>query len=1600
MDILQLFNRPTADITNPTNVTSRPSLSFDVHERLYCTLGEVCKVMDVDDKIVESFTSSDGLPFVAIATPTETSDAQVRRRFVCATTKAIHIYKQHDPDEPPSLALKKIPLATINVVGAVPVSQRILSVTLFGPNQEHVALLTTQSKGCVVVYLDLMRQTNMHPGTPDHCWGTRAELGQPTILCGSSFEQEIIIVNPEKCQFVCYDVKGTMLSTWLEYGGKNKEIVVTAATVDDGNRLNVAFHEHGKDHVDIYGTSRKKHDRLIGKTSGNGNGSEGASKYQQLWRFQDDGLAPFGKIAALCVGGANNVVVLDDRINIPFPNCISWDEDMIESKLVSLQKEENNLNSVKISDEMYGFQPSNTVIVWPEDGRSGGTPYSMSTAAAAAASSSSTSLARSFIQPWREGLLRARSKTTNAIVVSVRAVRLRLTDGMTRVFTSPFSSLSDHDPLPLAVALSSRLCRDDGEATEWRTTSYVRRTEEMFSADALFDFSKCGDLVFDEDEVVSGVGYVVQVEVRGRSGMESGLLGGAVLPGTCVDVKFPTSDGYQQYDVETDPVMFQESLRVEPHVVTVLMEMYVEPSVLSIQNAAEIEEGEGYSSPSSPKIIGAKGASDAAAAVKEVEGEEKDGESDAGKTSRSSPVVERVDTPTILFGRRDIHNEEEKKDEEIKKITPSPSFSSKNIFLPPPTKQEHVSEEVATIRELLSRLTTSEIPQHTGLVWKVGSTGGDKLRAYMSLRTLATTTVKLQTLVGQEMAGLPLSMSLSDLGCSVKRIRCAAALLLLSLVAHDHRANQRMLRRCPGFTVKSTKKWNEEEEEGSTLHQRIFWAPSLLRSEYVAETTRRNQKIEANNAELQKTGGSGGPLKRRRVAERLSNTGFMSYLKRKLSAGMKLDYQTMTGLLREGDGMRVRRGTKSFDHTLPVKCACYPAAKVWKELTPHVAVGEDVGREHGNEKTTTESEERQEKEENEKNEKLVKKTIDHDKRVLDWCPDPAEHLLSFAIAPKQEHSFLPSSPTSSSSLSSSSSPRRRMAGVDLDTIDEMMQSTRLRETFDKLGKGAAIPLVRPSELSQEPVLRAILGEEAVDAMVGFFVHQRKKEFVTWSDVCEYRRFHKFSELASRQSEVEETFLSKIILLKKFRQKKVLKGPPSVLGVMSGQNHAPRTELLTNISIYADPSHSRLRIDLTLYPSDGSKYRAYVRVPTAGDEVVSPRVKSVKMLTMSKKVLLDLIGRLELPSGHVVWTGGSGKAGGKMSLAVTTNKDEDSFVLESSNKAAPPIPIKMCQIKYGGAPFRPHALLKKQATTRKVLRSSLVLGKSLWQQSRVDDAYSLMQLASIRALELIPVRSIRTEKEEDVKMELLQCAKRAKVYGRRDPGMAVMLLRSTFSKCLLRLMGKDMSISNEVEENNDSQEEEGEENMIRNKRRFERREKKKNRKKMIEKQRKEQSDALNAQMFRLNVDKIHAERQHRQAMLDAKEKKIDRMNERRALIKESERRTRQQERVDRFLETEKMKKKHDAAVEKDEDTWYTEGKKLEQMKIDMERKDREQKKKKMLEERALKKRVALEKRKNVEAARVAAIESRAAMRGGAKKASSFDFGFDDDRRQNS
>ena len=40
------------------------------------------------------------------------------------------------------------------------------------------------------------------------------------------------------------------------------------------------------------------------------------------------------------------------------------------------------------------------------------------------------------------------------------------------------------------------------------------------------------------------------------------------------------------------------------------------------------------------------------------------------------------------------------------------------------------------IVSLLKSITNATIPKYKGLVWKVGSTGGNKIRAYMSLRKL------------------------------------------------------------------------------------------------------------------------------------------------------------------------------------------------------------------------------------------------------------------------------------------------------------------------------------------------------------------------------------------------------------------------------------------------------------------------------------------------------------------------------------------------------------------------------------------------------------------------------------------------------------------------------------------------------------------------------------------------------------------------------------------------------------------------------------------------------------------------------------------------
>ena len=92
-------------------------------------------------------------------------------------------------------------------------------------------------------------------------------------------------------------------------------------------------------------------------------------------------------------------------------------------------------------------------------------------------------------------------------------------------------------------------------------------------------------------------------------------------------------------------------------------------------------------------------------------------------------------------------------------------------------------------------------------------------------------------------------------------------------------------------------------------------------------------------------------------------------------------------------------------------------------------------------------------------------------------------------------------------------------------------------------------------------------------------------------------------------------------------------------------------------------------------------------------------------------------------------------------------------------------LPLVQIKLGGGQLRPKAMMNKYSTIRKVLRAALVLGKSLWQQSRVEDAFQLMQRAVVRAIEVMPCKSDRTTQEDQVLLELFRIAKRAKLVGK-------------------------------------------------------------------------------------------------------------------------------------------------------------------------------------------------------------------------------------------
>ena len=506
----------------------------------------------------------------------------------------------------------------------------------------------------------------------------------------------------------------------------------------------------------------------------------------------------------------------------------------------------------------------------------------------------------------------------------------------------------------------------------------------------------------------------------------------------------------------------------------------------------------------------------------------------------------------------------------------------------------------------------------------------------MSIYSCLATT-KLKTLVGQEMSGIPLTMALSDLGCGVKRIRCAAALLLLSLVDH-HRANQRLLRRSPGFTILCKKKHLNEKHR----YCRVFWAPLKLRGEYIGTISKKNQLIEArNNGKVVTTAeSSGGGIvspQRRRKLIKPTEFGFMKYLKHRLVAGIHLDATTMTtndtetivqqktvveneqkilspssknaGLNANfvktgsppGGRQQTKRkeeilniGNKGFAHAFPTSFVCYPAARLYrKTMVPSDSVKET----------------QQDQEQQEQQEHSPPPPIDQDGALLDWCPDPAEHLLAFPV----EEPNSTASPTGTTGAIGA-------ASIDIDNIVEMVHDARLRFTFDQLGQGAAVPFVAPEDLKREPLFCALMGGEAVDALVAFFVHRRKKDLISWADVCEYRRFHKYSSLSRQQIAVEASFLKgKPILLKKFKAIKICREREQQQSSSSN-----RTELLTNASVWADTAHNRLYIDVTLHPSDGSKYRVYVQAPPA----LSPTTKidvsnNVQLLTLPMHTLKTL-----------------------------------------------------------------------------------------------------------------------------------------------------------------------------------------------------------------------------------------------------------------------------------------------------------------------------------------------------------------------------------------
>ena len=774
------------------------------------------------------------------------------------------------------------------------------------------------------------------------------------------------------------------------------------------------------------------------------------------------------------------------------------------------------------------------------------------------------------------------------------------------------------------------------------------------------------------------------------------------------------------------------------------------------------------------------------------------------------------------------------------------------------------------------------------------------------------------------MSGLPLTMTLSDLGCEVKRIRCAAALLLMSLV-ENHRANQRMLRRSPGFTVLCRKE-NIMEKDHS--YCRIFWAPLKLRGEYIGDLTRTNQLIEArNNGDFSISENEKSPKKRRKIVKPSEN-GFMNYLKKKLTSGMHLEKKKNDDDKNGEETMRL--GNKAFLHTTPSCFACYPAARLYKAPSGQLKVvkaedAEEIKETKDGIEGAEGVEQSSLKSKKDTSEVISPPSTDRDGDLLDWCPDPAEHLLSFPILENDD-----------------------TASLDTDNIVDMVQDARLRSIFDQLGERSAIPYVSPNKLKEEPIFCVLLGDDAIDSMIAFFLHQRKKSLITWADVCEFRRYYKYSRLSQQQGQAEKSLFSgKPLLLKKFKGKKVFRD----------SSRDNKTELLTNMSVFADPSNNRLYIDVTLHPSDGSKYRVYIQAPPSDGEI-----NKNLLLTLPNDTLETLTKRVILPSHHAIRTPATTKYW--LNEAKTQAIEETRNNIFKSMEALP-----LVQVKLGGSSFRPKATLKNCTTIKKVLRAALVLGKSLWQQSRVEDAFDLMQHAAVRGIEVMPTKSERSSVEDDVLEQLFRVAKRAKLVGRRDPAISVMLYRSTFSNCLLQLMGRSI----------DRKEEEIE--MVEGKGKMKIKNQRKKIKTSLLNQVEELEDRqLDYKILKDNQEKIQLHKNRKLLNLEQKERKMNKLTERRKRIQKEEKMRRQQERIDARKKRQELKQAYEKKTEREEDLWYAEGKRLEQIRLELERKQKEEQKKLLLYERAEKKRISLEKRKRVEAARIAAIELKAKNRG--------------------